>query len=210
VKLASLLFAERCEQVLLGFTRELAGACEHPLAARCEVERVGAAVARVRAPLYEALGLELVDRGDHRAGVGPDALARAFCVEHVERAPRARAQLEPCQALGELLGCDHQGGRDAPVLPVVTLPAGTPVSSRPVRAGLAQMEATLRKAIPGVRTASFASAGNRAFVSADGRTTFVLAYPSPDKEAFGGDTEGALGQMSSHRSRSGQARNWTR
>ncbi len=63
MKLASLLFAERCEQVLLGFTRELAGACEHPLVARCEVERVGAAVARVRAPLYEALGLELVDRG---------------------------------------------------------------------------------------------------------------------------------------------------
>ncbi len=77
------------------------------------------------------------------------------------------------------------------MLPVVTLPAGIPVSSRPVRAGLAQIEATLRRAIPGVRTASLASTGNRAFVSADGHTTFVLAYPPPDKEAFGGDTRGA-------------------
>jgi len=85
----------------------------------------------------------------------------------------------------------HQGGRYAPLVPVVTLPAGESVSSPAVRAGLEQVEATLHTAIPGVRTASFASTGSRAFVSADGRTTFVLAYPLPDNESFGNNTTAA-------------------
>lgn len=46
----------------------------------------------------------------------------------------------------------HQGGRNAPLLPVVTLPAGQSVSSPAVRAGLLAVEAKLRHAIPGVRT----------------------------------------------------------
>lgn len=75
----------------------------------------------------------------------------------------------------------HQGGRNAPIVPVVTLPSGTSVSSPAVRAGLAQIEAKLRRAIPGARTASFASTGDRGLVSADGRTTFLLAYPPPSK-----------------------------
>ena len=85
----------------------------------------------------------------------------------------------------------HAGGNYAPLVPVVTLPAGTPVSSPAVRAGLRQTEAKLRAAIPGTRTASFADTGNRAFVSADGRTTFVLAYPPPDNESFGNNTKAA-------------------
>src|SRR5690349_11173990 len=85
----------------------------------------------------------------------------------------------------------HQGGRYAPLVPVVTLPPGESVSSPPVKAGLAQVEAKLHAAIPGVRTASFASTGNRALVSADGRTTFVLAYPRPDNESFGNNTKAA-------------------
>jgi RND superfamily putative drug exporter len=74
---------------------------------------------------------------------------------------------------------------------VVTLPAGQSVSSPGVRAGLAQVEAKLHQAIPGARTASFASTGNGAFVSANGRTTFVLAYPPPDNESFGNNTKAA-------------------
>jgi len=85
----------------------------------------------------------------------------------------------------------HQGGRYAPLVPVVTLTAGQSVASPAVRAGLAQVEARLHRAIPGVRTASFASTGNRAFVSGDGRTTFVLAYPRPDNESFGNNTKAA-------------------
>src|SRR5450755_2749691 len=49
----------------------------------------------------------------------------------------------------------HTGGGYAPLVPVVTLPAGTPVSTPAVRAGLQQIESKLRAAIPGTRTASF-------------------------------------------------------
>ena len=84
-----------------------------------------------------------------------------------------------------------QGGRTSPLIPVVTLPAGTSVSSPVVRAGLLDVQRRLQRAIPGLRTASFASTGNRAFVSADGRTTFVLAYPPPDNESFGNNTRAA-------------------
>ncbi|HEY3727034.1 MAG TPA: MMPL family transporter [Solirubrobacteraceae bacterium] len=85
----------------------------------------------------------------------------------------------------------HQGGRNAPIVPVVTLPAGTAASSPQVRSGLAQVERKLHAAIPGLRTASLASTGSRAFVSADGRTTFVLAYAPPDNEQFGNNTKAA-------------------
>jgi putative drug exporter of the RND superfamily len=84
-----------------------------------------------------------------------------------------------------------QGGRTSPLIGVVTLPAGTPASSPAVRAGLENVQQRLQRAIPGLRTASFASTGNRAFVSADGRTTFVLAYPPPDNESFGNNTRAA-------------------
>ena len=91
----------------------------------------------------------------------------------------------------QILRLFGQGGRTSPLIPVVTLPAGTSVSSPAVRAGLANVQRRLQRAIPGVRTASFASTGNRAFVSADGRTTFVLAFPPPDKESFGNNTRAA-------------------
>ncbi len=85
----------------------------------------------------------------------------------------------------------HQGGRNAPLVPVVSLPAGETVASPGVRTALLRIEATLKHALPGARTASYASTGNRAFVSADGRTTFVLAFPHPDNEAFGNNTRAA-------------------
>ena len=85
----------------------------------------------------------------------------------------------------------HNGGNNAPLLAVVTLPAGTSASSPAVRGGLDLVAAKLQRAIPGSRTASFASTGDRAFVSADGRTTFVIAYPPPDNESFGTNTKAA-------------------
>jgi putative drug exporter of the RND superfamily len=85
----------------------------------------------------------------------------------------------------------HNGGNYPPLLSVVTLPAGTSVSSPSVRSGLEQVEGKLRRALPGTRTASFASTRDRAFVSANGRTTFVLAYPPPHKSSFGGNTHAA-------------------
>ncbi len=92
----------------------------------------------------------------------------------------------------KLLAMDHNGGRYPPLVPVVTLPAGTSVSSPVVRNGLLGIEAKLRRALPGTRTASYASTGSRSFVSADGRTTYVLAYPrAPKKNSFGGNSHAA-------------------
>jgi RND superfamily putative drug exporter len=84
------------------------------------------------------------------------------------------------------------GGNSAPLLPVVTLPAGQSLSSPGVRPELAAVEARLERALPGSRTASYLTTGNPAFVSKDGRTTFIVAYPPPDpKQAFNDNPEAA-------------------
>jgi putative drug exporter of the RND superfamily len=77
------------------------------------------------------------------------------------------------------------GGDSAPLVPVVTLPAGTRVDSIAVRDGLDRIGARIRHAVPGARVASYASTGDRAFVSRDGRTTFALAYPPISSGSFG-------------------------
>src|SRR3979490_3458381 len=61
------------------------------------------------------------------------------------------------------------GGNNAPLLPVVTLPAGKSLSSPGVASELRAVEARLQKALPGARTASYLTTGNRTFVSKDGR-----------------------------------------
>jgi len=81
------------------------------------------------------------------------------------------------------------GGDYAPLLAVVRLPEGTAVGSPAVRRGLTAVERSIERAVPGTRAASFASTGSRSFVSADGGTTFVLAYPPQAKGGgFGGDS----------------------
>lgn len=69
-----------------------------------------------------------------------------------------------------------------PFVPVVTLPAGTTVHSAGVKAQLAGVFARIAALTPGSRIVSYASTGNPAFVSHDGRTTFGLVYPV---EGFG-------------------------
>jgi RND superfamily putative drug exporter len=84
------------------------------------------------------------------------------------------------------------GGNSAPLLPVVTLPAGQSLSSPTVRTELRAVEARLQSTLPGSRTASYITTGNPAFVSKDGRTTFIVAYPPPDpKQAFNDNPEAA-------------------
>jgi putative drug exporter of the RND superfamily len=78
------------------------------------------------------------------------------------------------------------GGDSAPLIPVVKLKDGETVDSPGVKAQLAQVDAKLHKALPGARMASYASTGDRTFVSDDGRTTFAVIYPTPDPdEQFG-------------------------
>src|SRR5207249_1769945 len=79
------------------------------------------------------------------------------------------------------------GGDSQPLVPVVTLPAGKTVDSPGVRAQLAKVDARVQRALPRARVASYASTGDRGFVSPDGRTTFSIAYPPRDKSQTFGD-----------------------
>jgi putative drug exporter of the RND superfamily len=79
----------------------------------------------------------------------------------------------------------HTGGDSAPLVAVLTLPAGVPIGSPVVRSGLLDVSARLGRAVPGSRIASYESNRGQAFVSSDGRTTFVLAYPPPEPGSYG-------------------------
>jgi putative drug exporter of the RND superfamily len=84
------------------------------------------------------------------------------------------------------------GGDVAPIVPVVTLPQGKTVGSPGVDAQLNRVDKELHQGLPGSRIASYASTGNRAFVSKDGRTTFAIVYPQPDpNSAFGENPDAA-------------------
>ena len=84
-----------------------------------------------------------------------------------------REGFETNQQIAAIYG---SGGDVAPIVPVVQLPKGTTVTSPGVRQELGRALARVKSALPGARIASFASTGDRAFVSADGRTTFALVY----------------------------------
>jgi putative drug exporter of the RND superfamily len=78
------------------------------------------------------------------------------------------------------------GGDTAPLVPVVKLPPGQSVESPAVKSDLAKVDARLERALPNARIASYASTGDRTFVSDDGATTFSIVYPQPDPDsAFG-------------------------
>jgi putative drug exporter of the RND superfamily len=79
-------------------------------------------------------------------------------------------------ANSQIVKAYSNGGDIAPLVPVVTLPRGTTADSPGVRSELAAAMAKLQAAVPHSRVASFASTGDRAFVSKDGRTTFALVY----------------------------------
>jgi putative drug exporter of the RND superfamily len=83
------------------------------------------------------------------------------------------------------------GGDTAPIVPVVTLPAGETVNSSGVHAQLAEVDQRLEHALPGARIASYASTGDRSFVSSDGRTTFAIVYPRPDPNSSFGENPDA-------------------
>src|SRR5262245_5261991 len=83
------------------------------------------------------------------------------------------------------------GGDSAPIVPVVTVPAGQTVRSPAVHRQLAAVDRRLERALPGSRIASYASTGDSAFVSADGRTTFAIVYPKPDPNAIFGENTAA-------------------
>jgi RND superfamily putative drug exporter len=83
---------------------------------------------------------------------------------------------EAFAANSQLAAIYGNGGDVAPLVPVVSLPQGTTVDSPGVRSDLASALAKIKAALPQSRIASFATTHDRAFVSADGRTTFALVY----------------------------------
>jgi putative drug exporter of the RND superfamily len=105
------------------------------------------------------------------AAIGPAgrALSEEFTVP-------GREGFETNREIAAIYG---NGGDVAPIVPVVTLPEGTTVDSPGVIDELDAALARVEAALPDARLASYASTGDRAFVSEDGRTTFALVYAPP-------------------------------
>lgn len=77
---------------------------------------------------------------------------------------------------GEIQARYGVGGFNDPVMAVITLPLGTTVDSPGVREQLNGAFGHITDASPQAHIASYASTGDRAFVSQNGRTTLALAY----------------------------------
>ena len=83
---------------------------------------------------------------------------------------------EGYQANTVLVSAYGNGGTEPSLVPVITLPQGTTVDTPGVKAQLAGAFATMQKAYPAARMVSYASTGDRLFVSSDGRTTYGLIF----------------------------------
>ncbi|HEV3310999.1 MAG TPA: MMPL family transporter, partial [Chloroflexota bacterium] len=73
----------------------------------------------------------------------------------------------------------HTGGQFPPDVPVIKLPVGVSATSPTVKASLLHIFQGAARAVPAARIVSYATTGNPAFVSADGRTTFGLIFLPP-------------------------------
>jgi putative drug exporter of the RND superfamily len=89
---------------------------------------------------------------------------------------------ESFDANARILATYGNGGTSTPIVPVVTLPAGKTVDSPAVRQQLARAFARVERTVPSVRVVSYASTGDRGFVSADARTTYALVFSPPPKD----------------------------
>jgi RND superfamily putative drug exporter len=84
----------------------------------------------------------------------------------------------------DILRIYRHGGAVDPLVLVVALPAATTVDSTGIRDELAAAVARASAGAGGARAVSYASTGDRGFVSADGRTTFALLFPAAAAETF--------------------------
>ena len=69
----------------------------------------------------------------------------------------------------------HNGAQD-PIVPVITLPAGTTVRTPGVAARLGHAFATARQVIPTARVTDYATTHDAAFATTDGRSTYALVF----------------------------------
>ena len=77
------------------------------------------------------------------------------------------------------------GGSQAPYVAVLTVPPGMRVSQPATAAQAGRAFAAISHGVPDVRIADYASTGNPAFITRDGRTTFALVYTA-EVTGFGG------------------------
>ena len=123
--------------------------------------------------------LTLVGMG--AAGPASEALDQRFSVPDKEG-------WETSVEINQLYG---NGGEAWPMVPVVTLPEGTTVESPGVREELRGLEAKAQDAIDtgSARVAGYGSTGDDAFVSEDGRTTFLYVFPPRAEVDFEGNLD---------------------
>ncbi len=91
----------------------------------------------------------------------------------------------------EILALYGNGGESPPLIPVVELAEGSTVDSPGVQEELVAVERQTAETIPGSRVAGFGSTGDKAFVSEDGRTTFVYAFAPRSDDPFAGNLDAA-------------------
>ena len=122
------------------------------------------------------------------AGLASSALSTRFDLP-------GRESTEVNTAIAERYG---NGGFATPYVAVVELPVGTTVDSPGIAGEIDAVFAKVAEAAPETRVVSYASTGDRAFVSEDGATTFGLIYPrfasdgaSPDEPAVTAALDGA-------------------
>jgi putative drug exporter of the RND superfamily len=85
---------------------------------------------------------------------------------------------------------NRTGSDTSPLLPVVTLPAGRSAREPAIRRELRALEDRAQRAVAGARVSGYGSTGSPAFLSKDGRTAFLVAYPPADPdEPFGGNPD---------------------
>ncbi len=100
---------------------------------------------------------------------------------------------ESYRANQELARKFGNGGESAPLIAVVTLPGHVSVNSPNVLSGLRSAEQRIKEVVPKARIASYATTNHDpAFVSRDGRITFIVAYPPPEANPDGNSPLAAM------------------
>jgi putative drug exporter of the RND superfamily len=87
----------------------------------------------------------------------------------------------------------HNGAED-PVVPVITLPAGTSVNAPGVTRRLAAAFASARTTIPTARVIDYATTRDPAFVTHDGRSTYALVFTPQDNPMAPGSLDARIQQ----------------
>ena len=115
--------------------------------------------------------------GVFAAGPASEALDQRFSVP-------GREGWDTSQEILETYG---NGGESPPLLAVVHTEGGPVLSG--ARDDLRRLERTAEEAVPGSRVAGYGSVPNDAFLSEDGKTTFVYVFPPRSEDPFAGNVD---------------------